>query len=150
MALHLGVTDNQGRCRKLRYDRTKGIWRCAVVELFPHYGTPDNLAVGEGCCCALNSDRQRIPSPEECDWPTGAGYATPALSEAVVFTDVPRVDWRAAFKCLAERLGREFISSDVIYLVAMELESQGHPEAAELLQKAFRSRRSSAHDSFMG
>jgi|OpeIllAssembly_1097287.scaffolds.fasta_scaffold00035_23 hypothetical protein len=39
--------------------REGGIWRCALANVY-HY----ELAIGEGCCSPLNSDRQRLAAAE--------------------------------------------------------------------------------------
>ena len=53
---------DRDKCPALYYAADQRKWRCKLAAIPDLYKV---LAMGEGCCSPLNSDRDKIPTPEE-------------------------------------------------------------------------------------
>jgi len=59
-ALSHGRVDDTGACLELTHDGTR--YRCGFILNPPAEGLDwwkSNLAIGEGCCCSLNTERKK-------------------------------------------------------------------------------------------
>ena len=115
------------QCPALEYDG-KRYW-CGVVRKRPDGGYKEELYIGDGCCCGLNSDRQNIPPPE-------AKVAVNPIEKQC--------------QVLLRALAREFISGDALWLAinaaSRELGKEWGNQALRLLKQD----RMSHVENFMG
>jgi hypothetical protein len=99
------------KCPELTFHDDR--WWCGAVERARGPYLDDvklQLSIGAGCCCGLNTDRQNIPKP------------TPKQ---------PAVDWKRAFQHLSVILGKQWVSGDMIFLIAMDLQNECGDDAAD-------------------
>lgn len=60
------VYGNVDKCPALEYDGTR-YWCGIIKDPVIGEGHKEELAIGAGCCCTLNSDRLNIPQPKPED-----------------------------------------------------------------------------------
>ena len=107
------------RCPELTYH--DGRWWCSAVEravgpLADEYR--EGLYIGAGCCSALNSDRLKIPTPEQVGWGKGEKVAD-------------QTNWKGAFQSLCTIMGNEFLNPDLLTLMAVQLQRRSGPRVAK-------------------
>ena len=124
-------------------------WWCKIVD---HARGPlreqfvAELAIGAGCCSGLNTDRNRIPTPEGV---ARRNSGKPRIRKAKPNPST-EVDWQKAFKFLSASLGGHMVSGDLIYLIARSMEKAHGPRVTLEFLTVIRSRRSREMDEFMG
>ena len=125
-------------CPALIYDKEEARWFCKLCQLPGEQGAAyrEELSVGAGCCCGLNSWRHNIPTPQDKE------------TQQDLVSDDCRV--------LLKHLAGEFVSGDTLWLVlratAADLDERGYDGEAwrRHAMGCMREQRPSKVESFIG
>jgi len=128
-------------CKALNWSEEENRYFCKLMQIPGKMGTSyrEELYVGAGCCCGLNSWRQDIKN------------------RTVIKEENKNLD--PLFQKFLHCLGREFISGDIMYLALSTLEDELIKDGMEkaeienickLIVHNFKNSRSRFNEAFMG
>lgn len=137
VARRAGKVDNRGKCQLLRWDGER--YRCGImVDEFYDYVRAkyiQDLSIGAGCCAGLNTDRERIPSPAECE---------------LVVPEERDIPWKRIVQVFARSLMSGMASGDQVFIMASDIERELGRDVADVFVAACKDSQTSFMKGFMG